>query len=98
MRRIWTFLSGILAGGALIYFAMNFHLIRANDGFHLIPKVNAQLPGTYADIREFKVTDWADNAEIAAALMNANRRDLLDGALTDTFNNGLDRLLNPQTR
>jgi hypothetical protein len=98
MRRIWTFLLGILAGGSLIYFAMNFHLIHANDGFHLVPKVNAQLPGTYADIREYKVADWAENAEIASALIKANRRDLLDGAITDTFNNGIDGLLNRETR
>lgn len=98
MRRIWTFLLGILAGGALIYFAMNFHLIHAKDGFHLVPKVSAQLPGTYADIREYKVADWAENAEIASALIKANRRDLLDGAITDTFNNGIDRLLNRETR
>ena len=98
MRRIWTFIAGILAGGVLIYVAMNFHLIRAKDGLHLVPKVSAQLPGTYADIREYKVADWAENAEIASALIKANRRDLLDGAITDTFNSGIDRLLNRETR
>jgi hypothetical protein len=98
LRRIWSFLAGLMAGGAVIYFAMNFHLVRANDGIHLIPKVSAKLPKTYADIREFTVADWAENAEIAAALVHANRRDLLDGAMTDTLNNGIDRLFNPETR
>ncbi len=98
MRRVLTFFSGVITGAAVIYFAMNFHLIRSRDGFHLIPKMNAQLATTYADIREFKVGDWAENAGIAAALVNANRGDLLDGALTDTFSNGIDRLLNRETR
>ncbi len=98
MRRLFSFLSGVLAGGALIYFTMNFHLIHAQDGFHLVPKVNAQLSNTYADIRAYKVADWAQHADIAAALVNANRRDLLDNAINDTLNNGIDQLLNRETR
>jgi hypothetical protein len=98
MRRIWTFVLGIVAGGVLIYAAMNYHLIRAKDGLHLVPKVNAQLASTYVDIRNFKVADWANHAEITAALLKAERRDLLEGGFTDSINNGLDRLLNRENR
>lgn len=98
MRRFFSFFTGLLTGGAIIYFTMNYHLIHAQDGFHLIPKVNAQLSSTYADIRGYKVADWAQHADIAAALVNANRRDLLDEAINDTLNNGIDRLLNRDTR
>jgi hypothetical protein len=98
MRRIWTFGLGIVAGGVLIFTAMNYHVIRAKDGFHLVPKVDSQLGGTYADIRNFKVADWANHAEITAALIKADRRDLLEGGFTDSLNNGLDRLLNREER
>ncbi len=98
MRRLFSFFTGVLTGGAIIYFTMNYHLIHAQDGFHLIPKVNAQLSSTYADIRAYKVADWAQHADIAAALVNANRRDLLDNAINGTLNNGIDRLLNRETR
>jgi hypothetical protein len=98
MRRIWTFFSGILVGGVIIYFAMNYHLIQAKDGFHVVPKVNAQLSLTYADIREFTVADWAKNSDLAAALMNASRRDLVDSAINDSLGNSMDKWLNRDTR
>lgn len=98
MRRIMLFFSGAVFGGALIYFAMIFHVIRSREGFDLVPKVHPQLTTTYADIREFQVSDWADNAEIAAALVQANRKDLLDNALNDTLDQGIDRLLNRDSR
>jgi hypothetical protein len=98
MRRIWTFALGIVAGGVLIFGAMNYHLIRSKDGLHLVPKVDAQLAGTYTDIRNFKVADWANHAEITAALLQADRGDLLEGGFTDSLNNGLDRLLNREER
>ena len=98
MRRIWTFISGIMVGGALIYFAMNYHLVHAKDGLHVVPKIDAQLALTYADIREFTVADWAKNGDLAAALMNANRRDLVDSAVGATLDNSLDKWLNRDTR
>jgi hypothetical protein len=98
MRRIWIFISGILVGAALTYSAMNYHIVRANDGLHVVPKVKAQLALTYADIRAFSVADWARNADLAAALMNANRRDLVDNAISDSVDNSLDKWLNRDTR
>lgn len=98
MRRWITFGTGVLVGAVLIYLIMNFHVVRAKDGFHVLPKVNAQFASTYVDIRSFTVADWAANAEIAAAIVNAQRRDLLDSAINDTFQSGVDRLLNRETR
>lgn len=98
MRRIMLFFSGVVFGGALVYFAMNFHVIRSREGFDLVPKVHPQLATTYVDISEFQVSDWANNAEIAAALVQANRKDLLDNAINDTLDQGIDRLLNRDSR
>jgi hypothetical protein len=98
MRRIWTFVTGIVVGGALIFAAMNYHVIRANDGLYVVPKIDAQLALTYADIRDFTVADWAKNSELAGALMNANRRDLVDNAIGNTFDNSVDKWLNRDSR
>lgn len=98
MRRVWTFICGTIVGGALIYVAMNYHIIHAQDGLHVVPKVEAKLALTYADIRDFTVADWAKHGELAAALMNANRRDLVDSAVGATLDNSLDRWLNRDTR
>jgi hypothetical protein len=98
MRRLWTFASGILFGGMLVFAAMNYHVIRANDGFHVVPKIDAELALTYADIRDFTVTDWAKNSELAAALMSANRRDLVDNAIENSVDNSLDKWLDRNSR
>lgn len=98
MRRFMLFFSGVVVGGALVYFAMNFHVIRSREGFDLVPKVHPQLASTYVDIRDFQVADWAQHAEIAAALVQANRRDLLDNAINETVEQGIDRLLNRSSR
>jgi hypothetical protein len=93
MRRWGTFACGVVVGGALIYSALNYHIIHAKDGLHLVPKVNAQLAGFYVDIRGFAPRDWADHPEIFAALSAAHRDDLIQSAAGDAVRNGLDRLL-----
>ena len=99
MRRLMTFFMGMVTGGALLYTALNYHLIRARDGMHLIPKASPRLAATYVDIRNFRVADWAEHADIAAALINADRRDVLGNAAVDSLQNGIDLLLDgPATR
>ena len=93
MKRLSSFLFGMVAGAALLYGALNYHLIRAQDGLHLVPKLDAELSGTYVDIRGFTITDWSQQPNLAAALIDADRRELVEGAASDALRNGLDRLL-----
>ncbi len=98
MRRISTFIFGMVVGGLLIYVALNFHLIQARDGLHLVPKVDAELAGTYVDIRQFGPGDIARYPKVALAIFRSGRSDLMESAAGDTLQNGLDELLAPQTR
>jgi hypothetical protein len=98
MRRWVTFLLGVAVGGLLIYAALNYHIVRARDGLHLIPKVDATLASTYVDIRQFRPADWAHNPDLALALVEANRRDLMEDAAADALRNVLDRVLPPPER
>lgn len=93
MRRWFTFLSGVVVGGLLLYGVLNFHLLRASDGLHVIPKINAQVAGTYVDVRNFSLRDWVEHPEIIAALRDAGRNDLIETATGDAIHTGLDRLL-----
>jgi len=93
MRRLMTFLMGVVVGGLLLWAALQYHLLHTNQGLKLVPKVNAGLAKTYVDIRGFKVTDWAQNTDIVLALTNANERELMGNAADDALRNGLDRLL-----
>jgi hypothetical protein len=95
MRRWGTFLLGVGVGVVLLYLVLNYHLIKARDGLHLVPKVDAQLAGTYVDIRNFGIRDWADHPEILLALKQAHRDDLISHAADDAVRTALDRLLGP---
>ena len=58
MNRVSSFFAGILLGAVTMFVAMQFYIVRANDGFHLIPKLAAKLENPYVDIRKFTLNDW----------------------------------------
>ena len=93
MKRLSTFIAGMVAGALLLMGLLNYHLLRADDGFHLIPKVESRLADGYIDVREFRVADWAQHPQLALALQQAGRQDLLHAAAGDALQNGLDRFL-----
>jgi len=96
MRRWGTFLIGVAFGAALLYAVLNFHIINASDGLHLVPKVESQLAGTFVDIRSFGPREWLEHPEVFIALQRADRGDLLNTAADDAMRKGLDRLLGPR--
>ena len=93
MRRLMTFILGMVVGGILLYGALSYHFIRADDGLHVIPKSSATLVSTYVDIRKFTVADLANNADIVEAIMRANKQELLKDTATGAVQNGIDRFL-----
>jgi hypothetical protein len=97
MRRLSTFIFGMVVGGLLIYLALNYHLIHAKDGIHLVPKTSATLAATYVDVRNFGPADWANHQGVAMAILKANRGELLESVTGETLLNGLDRILSAPT-
>lgn len=97
MRRLPTFIFGMLLGGLLIYLALNYHLIQAKDGLHLVPKLSATLAGSYVDVRSFTPADLARHKEIVGAIMKSGQDDLIKSIAADSLENGVDRWL-PQQR
>jgi hypothetical protein len=93
VKRLTTFLFGVVVGAGLLYGALHYHVVRASDGLHLVPKLNAKLAGTYVDIRNYTLADWTRNPDLAAALIDSGERDLVEGAASDALRQGLDRLL-----
>ena len=93
MRRLMTFLTGMVVGAALLFGAQRYHVIRADDGFHCVRKIESKLAATYVDIRGFSVADWAEHTDVAAALVNADKRDLMENAAGNALRQGLDNLL-----
>lgn len=77
MDRIGNFLIGFLAGGVALYAAMHFTLIRADDGFHLIPKIAAKLDLPFEDVRGMKLQQWQKKQPLALAIVRAQKGHLL---------------------
>lgn len=83
MGRFGTLLFGVLLGAILMFVTLKFHVVRANDGFHLVPKITADLGEAYVDIRTFGYEQWQQHPALAAALTHADKAHLLtDGTQT----------------
>lgn len=93
MRRLPTFIFGVVIGGLLIYGGLHYHVVNATSGLHLVPKVNSTLAETYVDIRGWGLAEWRQHQDVAAALLSANRQDLMQSAAEDSIRTGLDRIL-----
>ena len=98
MSRIWSFLLGMAVGALLLYTAMNFHILRSRDGFHLVVKRPARLSESYVDIREFSMADWTAHPQIATALVQANKQHLLGDSASSAIHQSLNQLLPERQR
>jgi hypothetical protein len=99
MRRVSTFLLGMATGAMLLHGATMYHVVRAGDGIHFIPKQPPRLSETYVDIRAFKMDEWAGHTQLASALVQAGQQQLLGeaavGTIHETLNSALPGRLKP---
>lgn len=87
MSRLSTFLLGVVVGAAGLFVSENYYIVRSNESFHLVPKVAAKLEFPYHDIRNYSVEDWKKNVSLGAALVKANKPDLMVDSLTSVRHN-----------
>jgi hypothetical protein len=92
MRRFGTFLFGAVVGAGLLYLASNYHVVQAQDGLHVIEKMNAGLTDPFVDIRAFTLGDWADHQELALAITSAGKQYLLVDAASNSIDRGLEQI------
>jgi hypothetical protein len=83
----------MVAGAGLLQGATNYHIVRASDGFHIVPKQPARLAETYVDIRAFSMNDWAARPQLASALVQANQQQLLGNSAATTLQEKAKQLL-----
>lgn len=94
MNRVSSFFLGAVIGGVLVFGVVRFHLVRANEGFHLVPRLDSGLSDVYVDIRLFSLTDWSNHRTLAAAIIRANKDHLLQDSATQSFREGLKSAVN----
>lgn len=95
MSRFSSFLAGMAAGALVLYAAMNFHVVRASDGFHFVNKQPPRMSEAYVDVRKFGVTDWVSHPQLAGALVLANKQQLLGDSAGVAIQEGLNQLVPP---
>ncbi|OAI54423.1 hypothetical protein AYO47_02945 [Planctomyces sp. SCGC AG-212-M04] len=70
---------------------MNFQVVRARDGFHVLQKEHAKLGEMYVDATGFNETDWTDHSAVAAAMTADNKEYLMKERPTSTPQKKVDR-------
>jgi hypothetical protein len=98
MARLNSFFLGLLAGAALTYFALGYHVLRTKDGFEVIRKTTPTFAQSYVDVRTFDGGAWTERPELAAAVMKAGKEELLGDAALESLRAGFNQLFAPAER
>lgn len=94
MKSLGPFLTGIILGAVGMYFTLHYHVVRANDGFHMVEKFSSTPWGTYADIRSFGYQEWVDHQELAYAITKAGKTELIQGVAVAPLQNAVNNIFN----
>jgi hypothetical protein len=97
MNRFSSFVLGLVVGVLGLYLTMHFALVRASDGFHVIPKIAAKIEIPYTDIRNFKLENWQRKQSLALAILKANKGQLLQDQSLIGFKQSAQRMLDQYT-
>ena len=93
MNRVSSFAFGLIVGVLGLYITMHFSLVRARDGFHVIPKIAAKVDVPYTDIRDFTLENWLGKQLLALAILKANKGHLLQDQSLIGFRQSTQRTL-----
>jgi hypothetical protein len=93
MRTLFIFLLGAAAGAGGMYVSHTYHVVRADDGFHLVSKMTPQFDDTYVDIRNFDLRAWDDHRPLAVALVKANKGQLVTQGAGESLRNAAKGVL-----
>lgn len=87
------FFAGMVTGAVLLFVAMHYHIVHAQDGLHLVPKLSNDLQNVYVDIRSFTLDDWRQHKMVAAALVESKKGHVLEDAGMSNFSSAVGRLV-----
>ena len=93
MGRLSTFVFGGIIGAVLVLGSLKYHLVRAPDGLHLVPKLESNLSETYVDVRQFGPQQWSEHSSLVSALLKADKADLIGDTTTRQLGQGVNDAL-----
>ncbi len=94
MNRFGSFVAGLLFGVVGLYITMHFSLVRASDGFHIVPKIAPKMEVPFTDVRNFTPEHWMRRQSLALSILKANKGHLLQDQALLGFRDSTQRLLN----
>lgn len=90
MGKFKPFLFGTLAGSAVIFVALQYHVINTNEGFRVVPRTPQHSIGlAYVDMRNWNSSNFADRPEVTRALVANGLSDLVVGTVKDDLMNSV---------
>lgn len=93
MGRLSNFLMGVVVGGVVMFVALTYHVVRTTDGYELVPKLTAGFAETYVDVRNFGVSDWSNHKALVAAIVRADKQQILQGSSAESLTEGVHEML-----
>ena len=90
MHRITWFVGGFVAGIVALLVVQQYHIVRADEGLHLVPRVSAGYDDIFVDIREFQVNDWSEHESLAMAMVKNGKEDLLKDSAVNSVYDSID--------
>jgi hypothetical protein len=90
MNKFTTLLFGLAIGAALMFVSLKYYVVRASDGFHMVPKTTANLSLIYSDIRDFTVDDWKKNKELMIDITKSDNVALQEEAAKSALGNTIE--------
>ncbi|MCA9053449.1 MAG: hypothetical protein KDA75_06410 [Planctomycetaceae bacterium] len=78
--------AGLLVGGGAMYFADHYHVVHTTEGHVVVPRAQQiALRSSYADVRGWDATKWAQYPELSEAVLQDGRGGLLVEGTVDSL-------------
>lgn len=92
MNRFGAFLLGLGLGATATFVCLRYHIVRANDSFHLVARQGGSMEDLYVDIREFDLKAWNQHRTLAIDLIAAKKEHLISDSASGSISKRLDSL------
>ena len=92
MSRLGSVLFGAVLGGGAVIGALNYHVLRTDEGIEFVPKLSANFTDIYLDVRQFGISDWTEHEQVARAVTKSGKDHLLKDAATRSVQEGINSL------
>lgn len=89
MRRLIALLLGAAIGGAGVFAAFYYHVVRTEKTWLVVPKQRLDWRDAYVDVRGWTFREWSAHRELSQDVIAMGRGDLVSRSVTDQLFRGL---------